>query len=143
MVLMIKLSNTKNEYAIIDDFNSWLSDFTWTKDRIYARTRYNGKLVYMHHLVMGNPNTKNVIDHINRNGLDNRVSNLRVTTQRQNVFNATIRKDNKSGYKGIFWDKTRNKWRITLGNYFIGRAKSIEEAISIRNNVIEKVAKYV
>lgn len=55
------------------------------------------------------------VDHINHNGLDNRRSNLRSVTRRQNAQNRsgpTAR--NKSGYRGVSWFKPRQKWRAQI-----------------------------
>lgn len=65
-------------------------------------------------------------DHINGNTLDNRRSNLRVVTRTQNNQNVTIRKHNKSGYKGVSLEKKTGRWvaviqannkRIHLGTF--------------------------
>jgi len=49
---------------------------------------------------------KNLIDHIDRNRLNNNIENLRVVTQQQNQFNTNC--------KGYCWDKGRNKWRVEI-----------------------------
>jgi len=54
-----------------------------------------------------------VIDHINRNGLDNRKANLRPATVAQNAQNAVKRK-NRSGYKGVWLAKDKRKWRAAI-----------------------------
>lgn len=73
-----------------------------------------------------------VIDHINGIPSDNRIENLREATQQNNVHNARTPKDNKSGIKGVCWDKSRNKWLCTINvNYkqiHIGRFEKINEA---------------
>jgi hypothetical protein len=46
-----------------------------------------------------------VIDHINRNPLDTRFSNLRDVTQSMNCFNGGKRKHNTTGYQGVYKDK--------------------------------------
>ena len=65
------------------------------------------------------------IDH--KNGIvdDNRISNLRETTQTCNQQNCKISSNNKSGYNGVCWDKERIKWvsSITINkkHIFLGR----------------------
>jgi hypothetical protein len=50
------------------------------------------------------------IDHKNRNSLDDRIENLRPATQSQNLANGSFRRNNTSGYKGVFWHKDVRKW---------------------------------
>ena len=58
------------------------------------------------------------IDHVNGIRTDNRVDNLRLATQWQNMWNSSKRKDNTSGFKGVNWHKDSKKWRarITIFN---------------------------
>lgn len=53
------------------------------------------------------------IDHINGNRLDNRSSNLRIVTRRQNQWNKKVSLTNtSSGYKGVSWhDLGKGYWR--------------------------------
>jgi hypothetical protein len=51
------------------------------------------------------------VDHINRDGLDNRKANLRSATRAQNTYNRKKRSGNsRSRYKGLSWDSRRRKW---------------------------------
>lgn len=77
-----------------------------------------------------------VIDHINSNPLDNRKSNLRLTTQKNNLLNRSIASNNKSGFIGMYYDKKRNKWcaEIRKDNIkcFLGRYDLIHDAVYAR-----------
>jgi hypothetical protein len=50
------------------------------------------------------------IDHINGHKADNRLSNLRVVTQSQNLRNTRRHKDGRSGFKGVHWHKQTSTW---------------------------------
>lgn len=67
----------------------------------------------------------NFIDHINLLPGDNRISNLRLATNSQNMMNGSLRSDNKSGYKGVYWCKEKGKWaaegKIDGRKKFLGR----------------------
>lgn len=72
------------------------------------------------------------IDHINHIRDDNRIVNLREATVKQNNENTLLRSDNKSGKKGVSWDKTNRQWKAAIGHnrkmLTIGYFKSIELA---------------
>lgn len=60
------------------------------------------------------------IDHINCDYGDDRIANLREATRAQQLMNARIRSDNRSGYKGVVWSKRDKKWVaaiVVLGKY--------------------------
>lgn len=50
------------------------------------------------------------IDHINGDRGDNRFANLRVATGSQNSGNTRKHRDNRSGYKGVYWNAKNNRW---------------------------------
>lgn len=53
------------------------------------------------------------IDHVNRDGLDNRRCNLRSATGSQNAANRAMRPNNTSGYRGVV--QTRHgRWRAQI-----------------------------
>ena len=64
-----------------------------------------------------------VVDHKNRVRNDNRISNLRLATYSENNINSKIRSSNKSGFKGVHWNKQSNSWRASIK--VNGRAKCL------------------
>jgi hypothetical protein len=63
----------------------------------------------------------NLIDHINGDKADNRISNLRLATKSQNGANRRKSKNNVSGFKGVTWIKRSQKWQAQL--YVNGQMK--------------------
>ena len=93
-----------------------LSKFNWQVykcyNTFYARAYKNGKYILMHRLLMKFPRKPFVVDHINHNGLDNRRKNLRVVSQSINQLNRLgITKKSTTGIKGVYFNKSRNKYR--------------------------------
>lgn len=54
------------------------------------------------------------IDHENLKKDDNRLSNLRLASQSQNMANINKHTDNKSGFKGVSWNKRSKKWEARI-----------------------------
>jgi hypothetical protein len=52
------------------------------------------------------------IDHIDRDRMNNRWDNLREATGTQNQANRGMQSNNTSGYRGVSWDKSRQKWAV-------------------------------
>jgi hypothetical protein len=55
-----------------------------------------------------------MIDHIDRNKENNNLLNLRFCSSQENGRNRGKFKNNKSGYKGVHWDKLSRKWRARI-----------------------------
>jgi hypothetical protein len=99
---------TDGRFAVVDAEDlSILAQHRWTAvcsgNTCYAKTRIGGKTIYMHRLILfGNELTNMKVDHINRNGLDNRRVNLRPVTHAQNMMNTRGRQTvRRSQYKGV------------------------------------------
>lgn len=102
---------TQGKKALIDDDDfKIVSEYQWQYDHGYARGWVNRKRVYMHRMLL----KASRIDHINGNTIDNRKSNLRPATQKENTFNHSRNKNNTSGFKGVSWHKSTNKWRAYI-----------------------------
>ena len=76
------------------------------------------------------------IDHINRNRSDNRISNLREVTNKQNMQNAGKYSHNTSGHPGVSWHKRDSKWVACImhnqKSIHLGYFTNIEESIAAR-----------
>jgi hypothetical protein len=59
-----------------------------------------------------------IVDHIDGNPRNNCLNNLRATDHQGNNYNSGMRKNNSSGYKGVTWHRSHNKWcaKIGVGN---------------------------
>lgn len=72
------------------------------------------------------------IDHVNNKKLDNRIINLRLVNNRMNHQNKTKYKNNSSGYKGVYFDKQKQKWKSFIGYnnrlVYLGLYNSSEDA---------------
>lgn len=132
----IPLSN--GEFALVDDEDfDFISRWKWWKNEngyaFRSCHKGNGKsgTVLMHRLICA-PVDGLEVDHINRNKLDNRRSNLRSVTRSQNERNKSLRSDNTSGYKGVHWDKSHKKWYAGIRHdgkrIYLGRFATAEEA---------------
>lgn len=113
----VELYLTKGYRAKIDR-DQWIlcSSYTWhandTGNGIYARSRTSGRLIYLHDLIMGFPSC--IVDHKNRDPLDCRKENLRLTDYQRNNLNRKGNKDSSSVFKGVSHDISRKKWKAQL-----------------------------
>lgn len=80
----------------------------------YLRFNAFGKYLAMHRMVFlyHHGYLPKVVDHIDRNKLNNKIENLRESTLSQNRANSKLTSKNTSGYKGV--SKMRNKWRVQI-----------------------------
>jgi hypothetical protein len=70
----------------------------------------------MHREIMGAASGQ-IVDHANGITLDNRKSNLRVASARDNSNNVTSSKNQKNGgYKGVCWHKRAGKWEAYISS---------------------------
>lgn len=137
----IKLNNrfkNHNLVALVDDDDYlYLNQYNWyahkEHNNIYAvRNIRNGDkkrtVIRMHRLICHLHNEMEV-DHINNNGLDNRKCNLRICTHRENMHNRNKQYNNTTGFKGVTFDKNRNKWQVQIRSGEIKYSKRFDNLI--------------
>lgn len=125
------------DFVIDDDTYLWAKDINWKLSKFgYVSFRKGTKRVFLHRLVAQTPEDY-ITDHINGNRLDNLRSNLRVVTNKQNVWNSGLRNDNTSGYRGVHFRKDRGRWTAEIKangkKHCLGCYNTAEEAAVVYN----------
>lgn len=81
------------------------------------------------------------LTHINKNKLDNRISNLKEIKRSTNNVNRSLNSNNSSGHRGISWHKQTNKWRVVISinkkKIYLGGFLDINDAITAREKAEE------
>jgi hypothetical protein len=122
-VIMKYIELTQGKRAIVDDadfaelnkyrWHAFKNGKTWYARRHPENTSRGVKCIFMHNVLLL-PKDGLFCDHRYHNGLDNRRKNLRECTKAENNWNAGIRIDNSSGYKGVSWHKGNKRWRARI-----------------------------
>lgn len=105
-----------NLTALVDeDKYDFLSQYRWglvggTPN--YVSAFICNKITLLHWMVAGHPVKGLVSDHIDRDVYNNKLSNIRFITNRQNNSNKTIHSTTK--LPGVGWNKNTRKWRAIL-----------------------------
>jgi hypothetical protein len=143
----------RNGKILSKGFDKWhpprfLKERLDSKGYPYVNLYHNkqNKKFRIHRLLMEhfvpNPNNYPVVDHIDRDRTNNKLSNLRWCSQSTNVINTGLRCDNKSGIKNITWDKNRNRYQFQIkrnGKKTFKRFKTLEEAIEFKSNFLNNL----
>jgi hypothetical protein len=147
-IIPVKMLNKQASVKCVVDDEDYeiLKNYRWSlygtkggKQQGYARTCFTPRvfskgdkqvMVPMHRAILWHPEGS-LIDHINGNTLDNRKSNLRVCTAKQNAQNRRKSSHNKSGYKGVCWQRGGSKWRAIIK--FDGKGYQLGSSQSARS----------
>lgn len=126
---------------IVDKEDEWLlHEYQWSIEANGYAVIHSDPVIRLHHCVVGMPIDPDiVIDHIDRNKLNNRRANLRYTTRTNNYLNSK-RSENatyiyKQGWNGRFYvDITRERQR-----YYGGTHDTFEQATEARNKLLKEI----
>ena len=138
---VLKASDNGHGYLIIDLYENAIRK-SYQVHRLVANAFIN------------NPDDKNCVDHKDNNRTNNRISNLRFATIKENNQNSKLSSRNTSGCKGVCFDKRAKKWhaqikidgiRVHIGYYDnledakIARVNRANEEFGIYTNACEKL----
>jgi hypothetical protein len=155
---MSKLPNFSADYLrSILDYDPWNGMFTWKVNfrqpcyfdinkKAGCKNNITGylqvgihKKIYLLHLLswyyMFGEWPLQDIDHKNRIRDDNRFENLRLITKSTNAVNSIKQKNRTSNYKGVYWNKQKNKWQAQImknyKQYYLGSFDDPIEAAKV------------
>ena len=155
---MNNLKDARNHYEFYEDYAIGystkgtpyyidLEDYDKVKDILW-HTNIDGYIVSsrgvcMHRIVTNCPKGL-YVDHIGGDDTtnDNRKTNLRITTNSQNLMNRGLQKNNTSGVAGVSWYKAGKKWeayiKVNQKTIHLGHYAEKEDAINARKKAERK-----
>lgn len=119
--MTVEIPLSRGLVALVDDTDAPLvAGLSWhaapsgatyyARRNVYSAGRYITHR--MHTVITGWP----LVDHRNGDGLDNRRSNLRSATHRQNLANQRLSRRNTSGFKGVHLHRPTGRWVAQIGH---------------------------
>lgn len=148
-LLEVEMKNRKTGCivrTIIDE------DFRWVVEKHrfyyhegYARTDIYGVKKSLHQFIL---RSDEQVDHINRDRLDNRKSNLRICTPQQNSMNKSKRSDNVSGIIGVTQHREGGAWKVYIniskkqiwGGSFLNKTDAIAARLKLEEKYFGEFA---
>jgi hypothetical protein len=152
---MKEIPLTQGKVALVDDedydrlvaMGKWYAMYTKHKWYAMKTIQRNGKgyKLLLHRFIMDVVDPKILVDHKNGNGLDNTRQNLRICSSAQNQINRIVSRNNKVGYKGVYYDKYKKLWVAEIQIYgkrkFLGYHHTPELAAIAYDDYAKSVGK--
>lgn len=125
----VRIPLTRGQFTVVDEIDADLANIklqcsdSKTSTKLYAlktmKTDKGFRPVRLHRLIMERIldrvlDRREIVDHANGDGLDNRRENLRLCTKALNAVNSKRRSDNESGYKGVCFHPSSKLWRAYI-----------------------------
>lgn len=110
----------------------------------YLKLRINGKSLYVHKIAFALYNgyyPEHQVDHYDHNRLNNSETNLLKSSHLENSKNQKLRYDSPTNTLGVSFNIKRNKWKVRIGQKYLGYFETEEEAIQVRKKA-EKELNY-
>ena len=107
------------------------------RDCGYAVTKINKKQNMFLHKFITRTNGEIVIDHINCDKLDCRKENLRYANKSKNGHNRVPPAHNTSGFTGVSWNNSRNRWYVKLA--VAGKKINLGSTIDLKSAILMRI----
>ena len=132
-----------DDYERVNEHKWWVSSHQNKRGDEICYAERTDKKESLHRFIMNVSDPKIQVDHINHDGLDNRKSNLRICTNKQNQLNKHKYVDTSSQYKGVCWHKGAQKWCCSAcvngKGKFLGYFTSEIEAAHTYDNYVKNL----
>lgn len=126
----IILSNGEKCQVDDEDYDE-MNKIKWHADKRGSLVYVNSHGGRIHRIIMKANDSKVHVDHIDGNGLNNQKINLRLCSAGQNVCNSKLRKNNKSGFKGVSQYTAAKVWKDYYGPVYRARIIFKDKEISL------------
>ena len=129
-----------------------------SRGKEYYCVLHNGKSTLVHRIIIllhsGFIPELLVVNHIDGNGLNNSLSNLQLVTIKYNTIFSKIHKNNTSGFKGVVWEDSVNRYSVTFTDsdgftrkksFFVGtfgsKDAALTAAVQFRETIEDSIRK--
>ena len=106
------------EVLVDDEDYDQIIQYNWhigrQKSKFRVERNHKAGIRRLHRFILNISDPSIQVDHIDRNPLNNQKNNLRIVSVTENNRNIALSKRNTSGYKGVSWHKTANKWTVRI-----------------------------
>jgi hypothetical protein len=150
---IVEIPLTKGYVAIVDSIDADLALLKWSVHDGEINVKYarrhpavinhiQPRLIWMHRVILeralGTPIPAGyLVDHKDRNGLNNKRGNLRLATVAQNQHNKNLASNNTSGVTGVYWNKREQKWTARIKRngkcIHLGLHVAFDDAVAARH----------
>jgi hypothetical protein len=103
------------DLALVQNYTWHVNASGYAETSTYCKVSRERENILMHRLILGLKSGDGLLgDHIDEDKLNNRRSNLRICTRKENALNVGIKASNTTGFKGVHFFKRHQKWTASI-----------------------------
>ena len=105
----------EEDWDRIKDYHFRITPRSYVALRTIQKGNAKRREIPLHRFILGvEDNPEIMVDHIDRNPLNNRKNNLRICTASQNQMNRSRKCKKTSKYRGVSYDAPTKKWKVSI-----------------------------